>query len=145
MERVNCSRRLELDPGQKNGFSSFVFTNCGKRILGGAQKSVFEYDLVSVSPISKTQTTNVTSSINALGFVSDDLNIYYVGDDLGLIFLMDRRCNRPVGLFSGHHEGITHIDSDGNYLISNSMDNSVKLWDLLRSATPTWVEDINKL
>lgn len=38
----------------------------------------------------------------------------------------------PAGVLVGHYDGITYIDSrnDGRYIISNSKDQSIKLWDL---------------
>lgn len=41
----------------------------------------------------------------------------------------------------GHLEGITFIDSrgDGRHLISNSKDQSIKLWDIRKmSSNATW-------
>lgn len=37
-----------------------------------------------------------------------------------------------AGALVGHYDGITYIDSrgDGRYIISNSKDQSIKLWDL---------------
>lgn len=42
------------------------------------------------------------------------------------------RARRPEGVFSGHTEGITHIDSkgDGVHIISNSKDSTIKMWDM---------------
>lgn len=39
---------------------------------------------------------------------------------------------KEVGIFSGHLDGITYIDSknDARYLISNSKDQTIKLWDM---------------
>ena len=41
------------------------------------------------------------------------------------------------GYLIGHNDGITHIDSrkDGRYVISNSKDQTVKLWDLRKLHT----------
>lgn len=51
--------------------------------------------------------------------------------------IWDRRClnetnPKEVGIFSGHLDGITYIDSknDARYLISNSKDQTIKLWDM---------------
>lgn len=53
--------------------------------------------------------------------------------------MWDRRtlvesCARPVGIFAGHVDGLTYVDSrgDGRHLVTNSKDQSVKLWDLRR-------------
>lgn len=45
---------------------------------------------------------------------------------------MDDTRYEPVSYFIGHLDGVTHIDSkmDGRYLISNSKDQSIKLWDM---------------
>lgn len=39
--------------------------------------------------------------------------------------------NREVGIFAGHTEGLTYVDSkgDGRYLLSNGKDQTMKLWD----------------
>ena len=49
---------------------------------------------------------------------------------------MDQR--REAGVFVGHTEGLTFIDSkgDGRYVLSNSKDQSMKLWDLRRMVDP---------
>lgn len=41
------------------------------------------------------------------------------------------RHNREVGVFAGHTEGLTYVDSkgDGRYLLSNGKDQTMKLWD----------------
>lgn len=51
--------------------------------------------------------------------------------------IWDHRCLddsrlEPVGKLIGHYDGVTFIDPkmDGRYLISNSKDQSIKLWDL---------------
>jgi WD repeat-containing protein 23 len=62
--------------------------------------------------------------------------IFSAGDD-GLCKVWDRRClseanPRPVGTLAGHKDGITFIDTkgDGRYLITNSKDQTIKLWDI---------------
>lgn len=39
---------------------------------------------------------------------------------------------KPVGVLAGHMDGVTYIDSrgDARHLISNSKDQSIKLWDI---------------
>lgn len=41
------------------------------------------------------------------------------------------RHNREVGIFAGHTEGLTYVESkgDGRYLLSNGKDQTMKLWD----------------
>ncbi len=61
-------------------------------------------------------------------------HILYSGSDDTLIKVWDRRSmrhNREVGVFAGHTEGLTYVDSkgDGRYLLSNGKDQTMKLWD----------------
>lgn len=39
---------------------------------------------------------------------------------------------REVGVFTGHTEGLTYVDSkgDGRYVLSNAKDQTMKLWDI---------------
>lgn len=39
---------------------------------------------------------------------------------------------KAVGMFSGHRDGITYLDmkGDGRHFISNSKDQTIKLWDM---------------
>ncbi|XP_065915967.1 DDB1- and CUL4-associated factor 11-like [Dysidea avara] len=62
--------------------------------------------------------------------------IYSAGDD-GQCKVWDPRTVRncratPVGIFAGHKDGISHVESKGDdrYLITNSKDQTIKLWDL---------------
>lgn len=75
--------------------------------------------------------------MNAVGFIDETSNIIYSGSDSGVLKLWDRRClgeSNPteVGVFVGHLDGITYIDTknDARYLISNSKDQTIKLWDM---------------
>jgi len=51
-----------------------------------------------------------------------------------------------VGVLAGHTEGVTHLDArgDGRHLISNSKDQSIRLWDIRRMATEAQVKDAVK-
>lgn len=62
-------------------------------------------------------------------------HILYSGSDDTLIKVWDRRSmgdSREAGVFMGHTEGVTYVDSkgDGRYVLSNGKDHSMKLWDL---------------
>lgn len=48
---------------------------------------------------------------------------------------------KPVGVFAGHRDGITFIDSrqDDRYLLTNSKDQTIKVWDLRHFACDTAV------
>lgn len=45
---------------------------------------------------------------------------------------------REVGVFTGHLEGITYVDSkgDGRYVLSNGKDQTMKLWDIRYNSLP---------
>lgn len=75
--------------------------------------------------------------INSVAFADRTSHIIYSGGDDGLVKVWDRRTlseavPKPVGVLAGHMDGITFIDSryDGRHLISNSKDQSIKLWDI---------------
>lgn len=72
-----------------------------------------------------------------MAFADETSHIIYSGGDDGLIKVWDRRTlnermPKPVGVLAGHMDGVTFIDSrgDGRHLISNSKDQSIKLWDV---------------
>ena len=77
--------------------------------------------------------------VNAVSFVDETTHLLASGGDDGLVMVWDRRALRqeeptPVGVLAGHSDGVTYIDPkmDGRHLISNSKDQSVKLWDIRR-------------
>lgn len=62
-------------------------------------------------------------------------HILYSGSDDTTLKVWDRRSmgdGREAGVFLGHTEGLTYVDSkgDGRYVLSNGKDQSMKLWDL---------------
>ena len=52
---------------------------------------------------------------------------------------------REAGLFIGHTEGLTYVDSkgDGRYVLSNGKDQSMKLWDLRKMMSSDKAQHIN--
>ncbi|ACO62397.1 predicted protein, partial [Micromonas commoda] len=67
-----------------------------------------------------------------------DTNVYFTGSDDCVVKAWDTRaaprCG-PVGVFLGHTEGVTHVDSrdDGRHLLSNGKDQTVRVWDSRRA------------
>jgi len=105
-------------------------------ILGGANDGyLYVYDLDR-----KERTLKVAAhedDVNTVCFLDDGGQIFASGSDDNLCKVWDRRMlgesnPKPVGVLIGHTAGITHVSSkgDGRYLLSNSKDQSIKLWDL---------------
>lgn len=142
---VQC---LQLNPEiQRFAAFSNAFSNCGKQVIAGCNDScLYVYDLPSEQRSLKVQVCE-TADVNAVGFVDDTSQIFYSGSDDGIIKIWDKRSLKetdpqPAGMLAGHFDGITYIDSrnDGRYLISNSKDQSIKLWDL-RAFSPMDAHD----
>ncbi|XP_068098555.1 DDB1- and CUL4-associated factor 11 isoform X1 [Hyperolius riggenbachi] len=130
---------LDLCPSERR-FAVFSLTvSCdGREVLGGANDGcVYVYDREQ-----NRRTLKINShedDVNAVAFADDSCHILYSGGDDALCKVWDRRTMReddpkPVGILAGHQDGITFIDSKGDarYLLSNSKDQSIKLWDIRR-------------
>lgn len=116
---------------------SVAFSSDGKEILGGANDGfLYIYDRHRNQRSLKIHAHEY--DINSVSFADDSSHIIYSGGDDGLIKVWDRRTldeeslPKPVGVLAGHMDGITFINSrgDGKHLISNSKDQSIKLWDV---------------
>ena len=82
--------------------------------------------------------------VNSIAFADLSSQLLYSGGDDGVINVWDTRTlsepnAKPVGFLSGHVDGITFIDSrnDGRHLISNSKDQTIKLWDIRAFSSKT--------
>lgn len=53
--------------------------------------------------------------------------------------------SRAAGVFLGHTEGLTYVDSkgDGRYVLSNGKDQNMKLWDLRKMMSTEKAQDID--
>lgn len=120
---------------------SLSFSACGKEIINGTSDGcIYIYDRYLNRRTLKIPVMNLLRNevdVNAVGFLDDSSNVMFSGMDDGVVKLWDRRCldetnPEPIGILVGHLDGITYIDSknDGRYLISNSKDQSIKLWDV---------------
>ena len=91
------------------------------------------------------------ADVNTVCFLDENTNVLASGADDGLVKIWDRRSLRessdgnsqPVGEMAGHVDGIAYLSSkgDGRYLISNSKDQSIKLWDLRKFSDKTTVQN----
>ncbi|CAJ0966239.1 unnamed protein product [Ranitomeya imitator] len=142
---VRC--RMTSHPSERRFavFSLTVSRDC-REVLGGANDGcVYVYDLEQNCRILKIGAHE--DDVNAVSFADDSCHILYSGGDDALCKVWDRRTMReddakPVGILAGHQDGITFIDSKGDarYLLSNSKDQSIKLWDIRRFSGPEGLE-----
>lgn len=114
---------------------SIRFSGDGREIVAGTgDHCVYVYDLESRRSILRIPGHN--DDVNAVCFGDQSSpHILYSGSDDHLIKVWDRRSmgdSREAGVFVGHTEGLTYVDSkgDGRYVLSNGKDQTMKLWDL---------------
>ena len=130
------------------GIWSLRFSGDGSEIVAGtSDQSVYVYDLEARKSILRIP--GHQDDVNAVCF-GDKMSphILYSGSDDTTLKVWDRRSlasMRPAGMFLGHTEGITYIDSkgDGRYVISNAKDQTCKLWDLRKMVSTDQGERIN--
>ena len=139
---------LYLDPGDqyRTGVFSVRFNADDSEIVAGTSNG---YIYIYNREMNK-RTMRIDAHDDDLGgvcFADDSGQIFYSGGEDAAIKVWDRRCLRedvptPVGQLAGHHDSITYIDSKGDarYLITNSKDQSVKLWDIRRLASREGIE-----
>ncbi|CAI4223178.1 unnamed protein product [Auanema sp. JU1783] len=116
---------------------SIRFSNPGHEILAGTSDySIYIFDIETQSRVVSVNQAH-DDDVNAVCYADEAGNLIFSGGDDGIVKAWDRRClregdNTPVGYFAGHKDGITYIDSrgDSRYLLSNSKDQTIKLWDV---------------
>ena len=90
-----------------------------------------------------------TEDVNAVCFGDNQSpHILYSGSDDTTIKVWDRRSlagGREAGVFLGHTEGLTYVDSkgDGRYVLSNAKDQTAKLWDLRKMISAEKADQID--
>jgi len=128
---------LPLNAGDRQfAIFSLSFSQDGSEILGGANDGhVYLYDRASNKQTLRVSTHD--DDVNAVCFVDETTHVLASGGDDGLVKVWDRRALREddpkaVGVLAGHIDGLTYIDprGDGRHLITNSKDQSIKLWDI---------------
>ncbi|XP_039603428.1 DDB1- and CUL4-associated factor 11 isoform X1 [Polypterus senegalus] len=128
---------LDLNPEERR-FCVFSLTasSDGREILGGANDGcLYVFDREQNKRTLKIDSHE--DDVNAVAFADVSSQILFSGGDDALCKVWDRRTLRednpqPVGHLAGHRDGITFIDSKGDarFLISNSKDQTIKLWDI---------------
>lgn len=82
----------------------------------------------------------VSEDVNSVRYIDKAENLILAGSDDGNCRVYDVRSqsDNPVQFLAGHSSGITYAEgnSSGTYVLSNSKDQTVKLWDL-RNVTTT--------
>jgi len=115
---------------------SLTFSQDGREVLGGANDGcLYIYDCES-----RQRTLKILAheeDVNTVAYADETSQIFFSGSDDGICKVWDRRtlvesAARPVGILAGHVDGLTYVDSrgDGRHLITNSKDQSIKLWDM---------------
>ena len=137
---------LRADEEHRFCIFSLRFSANGDEILGGANDGyLYVYDRFAQARSLRIDAHE--DDVNAVAFVDTATHILASGGDDGLVKIWDRRSLReshptPVGIFAGHVDGITYIDArdDARHVISNSKDQSIKLWDLRKFASNKSIE-----
>ncbi|XP_068662481.1 LEC14B homolog [Aristolochia californica] len=122
------------------GIFSVKFSTDGRELVAGTNdNSLYVYDLDANKVTVRLPAHS--NDVNTVTFADETGHLIYSGSDDNLCKVWDRRCfvakGRPAGILMGHLEGITFIDSrgDGCYFISNSKDQTIKLWDIRKMSS----------
>jgi len=102
-------------------------------VAGASDNNLYVYDIETRTPVLKM--SGHQDEVNAVCFADvDSPHILFSGSDDTTLKVWDRRsmASGEAGVFCGHLEGLTYIDSkgDGRYVLSNAKDQTMKLWDI---------------
>ncbi|KAF1809963.1 WD40 repeat-like protein [Eremomyces bilateralis CBS 781.70] len=132
------------------GIWSVRFSGDGRELVAGTgNNSVYVYDLETRKTVLRIRGHH--DDVNAVCYGDKQSpHILYSGSDDATIKVWDRRSlgdGRPAGVFLGHTEGVTYVDSkgDGRYVLSNAKDQTAKLWDLRKTMSADEAGKINTL
>lgn len=128
----------------RSGIWSVRFSGDGRQLVAGAVKGkIIVFDIESRHALHRITGHDPSADVNAVCFAdSNSPHILYSGSDDAMVKVWDTRSmgdSRAAGVFLGHIEGVTYIDSkgDGRYVLSNGKDQSMKLWDIRKVMSPS--------
>jgi len=143
---------LDLRP-RESRFCAFSvsFSQDSKEIIaGGSDQCLYIYDRESDNRILRIDAHD--DDVNAVCFGDVTSKILISGGDDGICKVWDRRTlsednPKPVGMFAGHTDGITFVKpkGDGTYFLSNSKDQSIKLWDARRFSSENTIKEARRI
>ncbi|KAF6262050.1 WD40-repeat-containing domain protein [Scenedesmus sp. NREL 46B-D3] len=139
--------------GRDFGIWSIAWSPQGGQLIAGTNdNSVYVYDIESKHCLARL--TGHGNDVNAVAYLQGDgsdasasaaasPHLLLSGSDDHMVRLWDTRLRdragrhgrQPQGVLVGHTEGITHLcpKGDGYHLISNSKDQTVKMWDVRKA------------
>lgn len=141
---ANYLRHHQLvETTNKLGTFSACFSNDGKELLAsGTDGCIYVFDRTRHER-SERIVQDARDDINAVRFLDKtNNNVIIGGGNQGIIEVWDRRTlgtmaktQKSVATLFGHFDGITYIDpkNDGRYFLTNSKDQSIKLWDVRKT------------
>ncbi|XP_058679180.1 DDB1- and CUL4-associated factor 11 [Ammospiza caudacuta] len=111
----------------------------GRDVMGGANDGcVYVYDRQAQRRVERVPAHE--DDVNAVALADASGQLLLSGGDDAVGRAWDRRClaEGPALTLAGHRDGLTfiHARGDGRYVVSNSKDQSAKLWDLRRPSGP---------
>uniref|UniRef100_A0A0N5AGR9 WD_REPEATS_REGION domain-containing protein n=1 Tax=Syphacia muris TaxID=451379 RepID=A0A0N5AGR9_9BILA len=116
---------------ERFAFFSIKISHDGAQLVGGASDgNIYTYDRERGEFYSKIAAHEDDVNSVCIGF---DDHVFFSGSDDGISF-------------AGHRDGITFIDvnDDGRYILTNSKDQTIKLWDIRRFSSEAAQERTKK-
>ena len=120
------------------------FSHNGKELIAGTNDGkVIVFDLEAGTKAVSIDSAHI-ADVNSISFSNQTNHIIYSAADDGILKVWDRRIlsesqPKPVSVFIGHAHGITYQDAKGDfrYILTNSKDQTIKLWDTRRPSQPS--------
>uniref|UniRef100_A0A1L8E5M2 Putative microtubule associated complex n=1 Tax=Nyssomyia neivai TaxID=330878 RepID=A0A1L8E5M2_9DIPT len=140
---------IPFDEFSVHKFASYSvqFANGGREIVSGCSDgAVSVFDREKSTWTERAFEDNM--EINAVRLLEENSHIVCAGSDDGGIRIYDRRImatklRGSIGMFVGHLDGVTSIDvkNDGRYFITNSKDQTIKLWDVRVTSKESQIQE----